>query len=91
MTEPEFNIGQYIDQYIQNIRSMQVLTDDQIRQVMLLKIETYPEYFEIIAEVGSKIDNKKLLKQLFDKPTDPVIAPQSDSTTHSKINARKVA
>ena len=91
MTEPDFNIDQYIDQYIQNIRLMQALTDEQIRQVLLLKIETYPEYFEIIAEVGSKIDNKKLLKNLFDKPVVPIVTPQPDLTTQAKIGARKVA
>lgn len=63
MTEA-FDIDQFIEHYIKNIRVMQQLTDTQIRDVMLHKIEDNPDYFEIISDVSQKVDNKKLIKKV---------------------------
>lgn len=59
-----FDTEGFIDHYINNIRAMQHLTDAQIREVMLQKIEKNPEYFEIISDVTQKVENKKLIRQV---------------------------
>ena len=86
MTE-SFDIEHFIEHYIKNIRAMQQLTDGQIRDVMLYKIEKQPEYFEVIAEVSQKLDNKKLIRQLL---RDPQI-PQTPKTDNEKFTGRTVA
>lgn len=59
-----FDPEPFIEHYIKNIRAMQQLTDAQIREVMLHKIEDNPDYFEIVSDVSQKVDNKKLIRQV---------------------------
>lgn len=59
-----FDPEPFIMNYIKNIRVMQQLTDAQIREVMLRKIEDNPDYFEIVSDVSQKVDNKKLIRQV---------------------------
>ena len=86
MTE-SFDIEHFIEHYIKNIRAMQQLTDGQIRDVMLYKIEKQPEYFEVIAEVSQKVDNKKLIRHIL---RDPQI-PQTQKPDNEKLTGRTVA
>lgn len=83
-----FDIEQFIEHYIKNIRAMQQLTDTQIRDVMLLKIEKNPEYFEIIADVSKKVDNNKLIRQVLDNKTS---SPQTANPEPEKFSGRKIA
>ena len=82
-----FDIEQFIEHYIKNIRAMQQLTDDQIRNVMLLKIEKNPEYFEIIADVSQKVDNKKLIRQVLGDNQ----SSQTSNPTAETLKGRKIA
>jgi len=59
-----FDLEQFIQDYIKNIRVMQQLTDAQIHEVMMRKIEDNPDYLEIISDVSQKVDNKKLIRQV---------------------------
>lgn len=59
-----FDPEPFIMNYIKNIRAMQQLTDAQIHEVMMRKIEDNPDYFEIISDVSQKVDNKKLIRQV---------------------------
>lgn len=81
-----FDIEQFIEHYIKNIRAMQQLTDDQIRNVMLLKIEKNPEYFEIIADVSQKVDNKKLIRQVLGDNS----SSQTANSESENFSVRKV-
>lgn len=86
MTET-FDIEQFIEHYITNIRAMQQLTDAQIREVMLRKIEDNPDYFEIISDVSQKVDNKKLIRQvLADHQRSQAASPEPD-----KFSGRMIA
>ena len=81
-----FDIEQFIDHYIKNILAMQQLSDAHIKEVMLLKIKTNPEYFEIIAGVSQSIDNKKLIKQALKDSQTTQVSPEPD-----KFSGRKIA
>lgn len=82
-----FDPEPFIEHYIKNIRTMQHLTDDQIREVMVYKIEQNPEYFEIIADVSQKVDNNKLIRQVLgDTQSSQTANPESEN-----LSVRKVA
>ena len=87
MTET-FDIEQFIEHYIKNIRAMQQLTDTQIHKVMLLKIEKNPEYFEIISDVSKKVDNNKLIRQVLENRPQSL---QTANTEPEKYIGRKIA
>ena len=81
-----FDIEKFLEHYIKNIRQMQQLTDDQIREVMLQKIDRNPEYFEIISDVSQKVDNKKLIRQVLgDHQIPQDVSPEPDTFTGRKI------
>lgn len=82
-----FDIEQFIEYYIKNIRAMQHLTDDQIREVMVYKIEQNPEYFEIIADVSQKVDNKKLIRQVLGDNQ----SSQTSNPTAETLKGRQIA
>lgn len=79
-----FDIEPFIEQYIKNIRAMQQLTDVQIREVMLLKIEKNPEYFEIISDVSKKVNNNKLIRQVL-RDTSQTTNPEPENFSGRKI------
>lgn len=81
-----FDIEKFIEHYIKNIRAMQQLTDTQIREVMLQKIDQNPEYFEIIADVSQNIDNKKLIRQVLENTQVPQdLLPSTHKPTGRRI------
>lgn len=81
-----FDPEPFILNYIKNIRVMQQLTDAQIREVMLRKIEDNPDYFEIISDVSQKVDNKKLIRQvLADHNKAQGIIPEPDKFTGRNV------
>lgn len=81
-----FDPEPFIEHYIKNIRAMQHLTDDQIREVMVYKIEQNPEYFEIIADVSQKVDNKKLVRQVLgDNQSSQIANPESENFSGRKV------
>lgn len=81
-----FDIEKFLEQYIKNIRQMQQLTDDQIREVMLQKIDRNPEYFEIISDVSQKVDNKKFIRKVLgDHQIQQDVSPEPDRFSGRKI------
>lgn len=82
-----FDPEPFIEHYIKNIRAMQQLTDGQIREVMIYKIEQNPEYFEIIADVSQKVDNKKLIRQVLGDNQNL----QTSNPTAETFKRRKIA
>jgi len=78
-----FDIETFIEHYIKNMRAMQQLTDAQIREMMMIKIQENPEYLEIIADVSQKVDNKKLINRVLAGKA-PVV-PEQDAFTGRKI------
>ena len=78
------DIEKFIEHYIKNIRALQQLTDAQIEEVMMIKIQENSEYLEIIADVSQKVDNKKLINQ--------VLAGQAQAVTEmDAFTGRKIA
>jgi len=97
-----FDLEPFINNYIKNIRAMQELTDAQIREVMMRKIEDNPDYFEIISDVSQKVDDKKLIHQVLgdhQKPlnTDHLISLHTEGKSFPpiqdpiKFSGRKIA
>jgi len=82
-----FDPEQFIQDYIKNIRAMQQLTDAQIRDVMMRKIEENPDYLDIIQDVSQKVDRKKLIQQvLVDNQRAQTAISEPD-----KFSGRKIA